>query len=234
MIIPKPEDFLAGQVLLINKPLGWTSFDVVNKLRFALRNYTGNKKIKVGHAGTLDPLATGLLIVCTGKYTKRIDALLGLPKSYRATIKLGAETPTYDAETEPTQTYNISGLNLETVKSAMCNFVGEIDQLPPMFSAIKQDGKKLYELARKGQEVARKPRQVNVSRFEVVAENWPEITTEIDCSKGTYIRSLAHDLGKALGAGAYLTALARTAIGPHQLQDAWQLDALVEDINAAR
>ena len=229
-MIPSPEEFLTGQILLINKPLGWTSFDVVNKLRFALRNYTGNKKIKVGHAGTLDPLATGLLIVCTGKFTKRIDALQGLPKSYRATIKLGAETPSYDAETEPSQIYDISGVTLEAVVAAMRTFVGEIDQLPPMFSAIKQDGKKLYELARKGKEVELKPRKVTITRFELTENRWPELVAEVDCSKGTYIRSLAHDLGKALGAGAYLTGLERTAIGDHKLTDAWELEKLVGGI----
>ena len=232
-MIPSPEEFLTGQVLLINKPLGWTSFDVVNKIRYALRNYTGNKKIKVGHTGTLDPLAAGLLIVCTGKFTKRIDALQGMPKSYRATIKLGAETPSYDAETEPTQTYDISHLSIEEVVAAMQTFVGEIDQYPPIYSAIKQDGKKLYELARKGKEVELKPRKVTITRFELTENRWPELVAEVDCSKGTYIRSLAHDLGKALGAGAYLTGLERTAIGDHKLTDAWELEQLVGEIKEA-
>lgn len=232
-MIPSPEEFLTGQILLINKPLGWTSFDVVNKLRFALRNYTGNKKIKVGHAGTLDPLATGLLIVCTGKFTKRIDELQGMPKSYRATIRLGAETPSYDAETEPTQTYDISHLSIEEVVAAMQTFVGEIDQYPPIYSAIKQDGKKLYELARKGKEVELKSRKVTITRFELIENRWPELVAEVDCSKGTYIRSLAHDLGKALGAGAYLTGLERTAIGDHKLTDAWELEQLVAEIKEA-
>ena len=226
-----PEDFLTGQVLLINKPLGWTSFDVVNKIRYALRNYTGNKKIKVGHAGTLDPLATGLLIICTGKFTKRIDEYQGMPKSYRATIKLGAETPSYDAETQPSQTYDISHLNIEDVTAAMQNFVGELDQYPPIYSAIKQDGKKLYELARKGEEVELRARKVSVTKFELVENKWPEIVADIDCSKGTYIRSLAHDLGKALNAGGYLTGLVRTSIGEFNLREAQELDAFIASFN---
>ena len=226
-----PEDFLTGQVLLINKPLGWTSFDVVNKIRYALRNYTGNKKIKVGHAGTLDPLATGLLIICTGKFTKRIDEYQGMPKSYRATIKLGAETPSYDAETQPSQTYDISHLNIEDVTAAMQNFVGELDQYPPIYSAIKQDGKKLYELARKGEEVELRARKVSVSKFDLVENRWPEIVADIDCSKGTYIRSLAHDLGKALNAGGYLTGLVRTSIGEFNLREAQELDAFIASFN---
>jgi tRNA pseudouridine55 synthase len=228
---PSPEDFLAGQILLINKPLGWTSFDVVNKIRYALRKYTGNKKIKVGHAGTLDPLATGLLIVCTGKFTKRIDELQGMPKSYRATIKLGAETPSYDAETEPSETYDISALTIEKVMEAMQTFVGDIDQFPPIYSAIKQDGKKLYEMARKGQEVELKSRKVSVTRFELIENKWPEIVADIDCSKGTYVRSLAHDLGRVLFAGAYLTGLVRTAIGDYTLADARELGEWVEEIS---
>jgi tRNA pseudouridine55 synthase len=228
---PSPEDFLTGQVLLINKPLGWTSFDVVNKIRWVLRKYTGNKKIKVGHAGTLDPLATGLLIVCTGKFTKRIDELQGMPKSYRATIKLGAETPSYDAETEPSHTYDISQLSIEDVKAAMLNFVGELDQFPPMYSAIKHDGKKLYELARKGETVEMRSRKVTITRFEVLENRWPELVVEIDCSKGTYIRSLAHDLGKALNNGAYLTGLVRTAIGDYSLADARELAEWVGEIS---
>ena len=226
-----PEDFLTGQVLLINKPLGWTSFDVVNKIRYVLRNYTGNKKIKVGHAGTLDPLATGLLIICTGKFTKRIDEYQGMPKSYRATIKLGAETPSYDAETQPSQTYDISHLNIEDVTAAMQNFVGELDQFPPIYSAIKQDGKKLYELARKGEEVELRSRKVSVTKFELVENKWPEIVADIDCSKGTYIRSLAHDLGKALNAGGYLTGLVRTSIGEFNLREAQELDAFIASFN---
>ncbi len=228
-----PQEFLDGQLLLIDKPKGWTSFDVVNKLRFALRSYTGNKKIKVGHAGTLDPLATGLLLVCTGKATKQINQLQGLPKSYVTTIKLGAETPSYDAETEETETYDIDGLIQPAVVAAMQSFVGEIEQVPPMYSAVKQDGKKLYELARKGKKVEVKPRKVTITKFEIIETRWPEIVTEIDCSKGTYIRSLAHDLGKALSAGAYLTDLQRTRIGNYKLADAWELEKLVEWIKEA-
>lgn len=217
--------------MLINKPLGWTSFDVVNKLRYTLRTYTGNKKIKVGHAGTLDPLATGLLIICTGKMTKQIEEFQGMPKRYRATIKLGAETPSYDAETEVSQIYDIDKLTEVDVKQAMQTFVGKIEQLPPMFSAIKQDGKKLYELARKGKQLDLKPRPVEIFSFDLIENRWPEIVVYIHCSKGTYIRSLAHDLGKALGKGAYLTALERTAIGDFNLSDAQNLEVFIASIN---
>ncbi len=226
-----PEDFTAGQLLLINKPLTWTSFDVVNKVRFVLRKYTGNKKIKVGHAGTLDPLATGLLIVCTGKFTKRIDDYQGMPKAYRATILLGAETPSYDAETDVSTRYDISNISLENVQNAMRGFLGEIDQFPPIYSAIKKEGKKLYEFARLGEEVELKSRKVHVAKYELVENNWPEIVVDIECSKGTYIRSLAHDLGKALGAGAYLTALVRTGIGEFNVADAIDVDEFVAKYN---
>lgn len=225
-----PQEFLDGQLLLIDKPKTWTSFDVVNKVRFALRNYTGNKKIKVGHAGTLDPLATGLLLVCTGKATKQINQLQGLDKSYVATIKLGAETPSYDAETEESETYDIDGLALLAVVAAMQGFVGEIEQVPPMFSAVKKDGKRLYELARKGEKTEVKPRTIAIKKFELLENRWPEIVAEVDCSKGTYIRSLAHDLGKKLAAGAYLTDLQRTRIGNYQLVDAWNLQELIASI----
>jgi len=225
-----PQHFLDGQMLLINKPLGWTSFDVVNKIRFALRGFTSNKKIKVGHAGTLDPLATGLLIVCTGKFTKRIDEFQGMPKSYRATIKLGAKTPSYDAETEESETYDISGLSIVEVENAMKEFVGQIEQFPPMYSAIKKDGIKLYELARKGEAVDLVARQVEVTKFDLIENRWPEIVVHIDCSKGTYIRSMAHDLGKALGIGAYLTALERTAIGEFEVSQALTLNAFLDSL----
>ena len=223
----KPEDFLSGQLLLINKPLTWTSFDAVNKIRYVLRKYTGNKKIKVGHAGTLDPLATGLLLICTGKYTKRIDTYQGMPKAYRATIKLGEETPSFDAETEVSVTHNIGHITVEQVVNAMQSFVGEIDQVPPIYSAIKKDGRKLYEMARLGEEVAAKSRRVEITHFALVENNWPEIVADIECSKGTYIRSMANDLGKALNSGAYLTGLVRTSIGQYNLIDAMEVEDFV-------
>jgi tRNA pseudouridine55 synthase len=225
-----PQEFIDGKLLLVNKPLGWTSFDVVNKLRFTLRKYTRNKKIKVGHAGTLDPLATGLLIVCVGKYTKRINELQGLPKAYRATIKLGAETASYDAETPERETYPLDSITIETVINAMRGFVGEIDQYPPIFSAIKKDGIKLYDLARAGEEVNVESRKVTISKFELVENKWPEIVADIECSKGTYIRSLAHDLGKALDNGGYLTGLVRTSIGQYQLEDALEVEQIIESL----
>lgn len=223
LIMLSPQDFLDGQLLLINKPKTWTSFDVVNKIRYTLRDYTRQKKIKVGHAGTLDPLATGLLIVCTGKATKQISQVQGLDKEYVATIKLGAETPSYDAETEESQIHDISQLTVDQVEEAMRSFIGQIDQVPPMYSAVKQDGKRLYELARKGEEVEVKSRQVHIHEFELQENKWPEIVAKVTCSKGTYIRSLAHDLGRNLGVGAYLTDLERTSIGTHQLSAAWNL-----------
>jgi tRNA pseudouridine55 synthase len=228
--MPSPQDFLDGQLLLINKPKTWTSFDVVNKIRYALRDYTGNKKIKVGHAGTLDPLATGLLLICTGRATKQINQLQGLDKSYVATIKLGAMTPSYDAETDVSETGDISHLTLEVVERAMARFSGEVDQLPPPYSAIKKDGKKLYEFARAGKDVPLEPRKVSIHRFALLENRWPEIVVDVQCGKGTYIRSLAHDLGKKLGVGAYLTDLERKAVGAYRLQDAWELEQFIAGI----
>ena len=229
----KPEDFLAGQLLLFNKPLNWTSFDVVNKVRFVLRKYTGNKKIKVGHAGTLDPLATGLLLVCTGRFTKRIDEFQGLPKSYRATIFLGAETPSFDGETEVSQSYDISSISIEDVVKAMKTFEGDIDQVPPIYSAIKKDGRKLYELAREGEDFKPSSRQVSITRFDLVENNWPQIIADVDCSKGTYIRSLAHDIGKSLGVGSYLSGLERTHIGDYSISEAIEVESFVAKYNAS-
>jgi tRNA pseudouridine55 synthase len=231
MVKLNPEVFLAGQLLLFNKPLHWTSFDVVNKVRFVLRKYTSNKKIKVGHAGTLDPLATGLLLVCTGKFTKRIDEFQGMPKSYRATILLGEETPSFDGETEVSKSYDISSISIDDVKKAMATFEGEIDQVPPIYSAIKKDGRKLYELAREGEDFKPASRRVNISKFELVENNWPKIVADVDCSKGTYIRSLAHDLGKSLNAGSYLTGLERTAIGDYSLDHAMEVEDFVKLYN---
>lgn len=223
-------DFLAGSVLLVDKPKEWTSFDVVNKLRYRLKHLLGVKKIKVGHAGTLDPMATGLLIVCTGKFTKKLEKFQGLPKEYIGTFTLGATTPSYDAESEPTETFPIEHIDQELLENAREQFLGDIEQIPPMFSAIKVDGQPLYKKARKGQTVEIQPRPVHIAGFELTRFEAPELDFRIKCSKGTYIRSIAHDFGKALRSGAYLTALTRTKIGDFNLEDAWKLDDLVDYI----
>lgn len=226
------EEFLAGQVLLIDKPVNWTSFDVVNKIRYSLKKYCGVKKIKVGHAGTLDPLATGLLIVCTGKFTKKIDEFQGMPKAYRAKIKFGEETPSFDAETEVSKSYPTDSITIEEVEECVHSFIGKIEQVPPIYSAIKKEGRKLYELAREGEEVKIKARQVEITKFDLVENNWPEITADIECSKGTYIRSLAHDLGKKLNNGAHLSGLVRTSIGQYQVSDAQSVSEFLEALQA--
>ena len=209
-----------GQILLIDKPLEWTSFQVVNKLRWLIRKQFDIKKIKVGHAGTLDPLATGLLILCTGKFTKRIAELQGQVKEYTGTITLGATTPSYDLETAVDQTYDIAHITNEAITAATAQFTGDIEQYPPVFSALKKDGKRLYEYARSGEDVVIHPRTVEVLEFEITDINMPKIAFRIVCSKGTYIRSIAHDFGKALQSGAHLTALRRTKIGDYNVMNA--------------
>jgi tRNA pseudouridine55 synthase len=225
-----PYQFEDGALFLVDKPLNWTSFDVVNKLRYALKKVTGNKKIKVGHAGTLDPLATGLLLVCCGKYTKQIDNLQAMTKEYTGTIKLGAVTPSFDAETKESNPKPFDHLSEEDIKKATEQFLGEIEQVPPIYSAIKVDGKALYELARKGQEVEIKSRKVQILFFEITSVNLPSIDFRVSCSKGTYIRSLANDLGQSLGCGGYLTALRRTKIGDYCIEEAWNLEHLESGI----
>jgi tRNA pseudouridine55 synthase len=220
-----------GSVLLIDKPLNWTSFDVVNKLRFRLKTLLKDKKLKVGHAGTLDPLATGLLIVCVGKMTKQIDRFMGLPKVYTGTMRLGATTPSYDAETEINETFETAHITPSVLEHAKAQFQGDIEQLPPIFSAIKQGGTPLYEMARKGQEVIVEPRKVHIHQFEITDFTNNELSFYVKCSKGTYIRSLAYDFGKACGSGAYLTSLCRTEIGEFQLKNAWNLEELITEIN---
>lgn len=224
------EDFISGAVLLVDKPQGWTSFDVVNKIRYRLKHQLGVKNLKVGHAGTLDPMATGLLIVCTGKATKQIDEYQGLPKAYTGTLVLGATTPSYDAETEIDEVFPFEDITAEDLENARRGFVGDIEQVPPMFSAIKVDGQPLYKRARKGEVIEVKPRSVHISSFELTEVKMPEISFVVHCSKGTYIRSLANDFGKALGSGAYLTALRRTAIGPYLVEKAWDVDRWVDFI----
>jgi len=214
------EDFLSGQVLLIDKPLYWTSFKVVNQLRWEIKNAFNIKKIKVGHAGTLDPLATGLLIICTGKMTKQIDNFQGRPKEYTGTFVLGSTTPSFDLETEINEIFPTAHITETSIHDATRQFIGDIEQFPPVFSAIKKDGVRLYKLARAGEEVDIKPRLVNISEFEITNIEGNNVDFRVVCSKGTYIRSLAHDFGKALNSGAYLSALRRIKIGDFNVNDA--------------
>ncbi|MEP2667433.1 MAG: tRNA pseudouridine(55) synthase TruB [Cyclobacteriaceae bacterium] len=211
------------RVLLINKPLRWTSFDVVRKLRGVL------KIKKIGHAGTLDPLATGLLILCTGKMTKQIETFQAQEKEYTGKMILGQTTPSYDLETEPTLPVDISGITEEKIIEATSKFTGSISQIPPLHSAIKVDGKRAYKLARAGSDAKLKVREVTISTFEITDVNLLEVGFRVVCSKGTYIRSLAHDMGQALGVGAYLSELCRTRIGDFLLKDAQTLEELVNE-----
>ncbi|WP_430614033.1 tRNA pseudouridine(55) synthase TruB [Flavobacterium sp. JP2137] len=214
------EEFQNGQILLIDKPLNWTSFQAVNKIKWALKKHLGLKKIKVGHAGTLDPLATGLLIVCTGKSTKLISELQGQIKEYTGSFFVGATTPSYDLETAVDQTFDTAHINADLIEQARQGFLGEIDQKPPIFSAIKKDGIRLYEHARKGEEVEIVARKVTIDTFELTSQVLPTLDFRVVCSKGTYIRSLAYDFGAALNSGAHLTALRRTKIGDYDVQNA--------------
>lgn len=219
------EDFQEGQVLLIDKPLHWSSFQAVNKIKWSLKKHLGLKKIKVGHAGTLDPLASGLLIICTGKFTKRIMELQGMEKEYTGTFYLGATTPSYDLETEVNETFPTEHIDEDLIRETTRQFTGEIDQKPPVFSAIKKDGKRLYEHARKGEEVEIASRKVTIHEFEITRIALPQVDFRVVCSKGTYIRSLAYDFGAALNSGAHLTALRRTKIGEYNVANAITPDA---------
>jgi tRNA pseudouridine55 synthase len=223
-------NFQEGEVLLIDKPLEWTSFDVVNHLRSYIKRAFDLKKIKVGHAGTLDPLASGLLIICTGKYTKQIDSYQGQDKIYVGSMKLGATTPSYDMETEVDQTFDIADLTAEKLTQATLPFIGEIEQVPPIYSAIKIDGKRAFLYARKNNEVKMKARPVTIKQFSVLNIELPDVDFVVHCTKGTYIRSLVHDFGKSLGNGAYLTALRRTQIGDFSVSNAFSLDEIKEEI----
>lgn len=217
-------DFQKGEVLLINKPSGWTSFDVVNKIRFLLRGHTGIRKIKVGHAGTLDPLATGLLILCTGKFTKKIENFQSLEKEYTGTFFMGATSPSFDRETEIDQEYETRHINEELLHNTTKQFIGTIDQVPPLFSAIRVKGKRAYKLARDKEKVELPARKVTVHSFELTKVDLPEVAFRISCSKGTYIRSIARDFGKALNSGAYLNSLYRTKIGSFNVEDALTIE----------
>ena len=224
------DDYKNGQVLLIDKPLEWTSFQAVNKLRWHIKQRFNIKKIKVGHAGTLDPLATGLLIICTGKQTKEINIYQGQNKEYTGIFKIGATTPSYDLETEINETFPISHITEEFIKKTTHQFLGEIDQKPPIFSAIKKEGRRLYELARKGETTEIKSRKVTISEFEITTINLPEIEFRVVCSKGTYIRSLAFDFGKAMNTGAHLSALRRTKIGEFSVKNADSIEGFINQL----
>lgn len=219
------EDYQAGQVILIDKPLNWTSFQVVNKVRWLIKQQFKIKKIKVGHAGTLDPLATGLLILCAGKFTKQIETYQAQHKEYTGTITLGATTPSYDLETEVDKTFDISEISEAQIIENTKQFVGEINQRPPVFSALKKEGKRLYEYARAGEEVAIPTRKITISEFEITGINMPNVHFRVACGKGTYIRSLAHDFGEALDNGAHLSVLRRTKIGDFDVKNAISIEA---------
>ena len=218
------EDFQNGQVLLIDKPLNWTSFQVVNKMKWLLKSKFDLKKIKIGHAGTLDPLATGLLIVCTGKFTKTISELQAQTKEYTGTFHIGATTPSYDLETEIDQEFRIEHITDELIEQTKKQFLGEIDQQPPIYSALKKDGVRLYEHARAGTEVEIAFRKTTIYEFEFTRISLPELDFRVVCSKGTYIRSLAHDFGKALNSGSHLTALRRTKSGDYNVDEALSIE----------
>jgi tRNA pseudouridine55 synthase len=224
--------YLKGQVLLIDKPLEWSSFQVVNKLRWLIRKEYKIKKIKVGHAGTLDPLASGLLIICTGKETKNISTYQAQEKEYTGTITLGGTTPSYDLETEIDQTFSLDQLTEELIKETTAQFTGEMQQKPPIFSAIKKDGKRLYELARAGETTEIEARTVTVNEFEITRIELPEVDFRISCSKGTYIRSIAHDFGAALNNGGHLSSLRRTAIGNYRVENAMSIESFEKLVKA--
>ena len=228
--ITSETDFLEGQVLLFNKPLGWSSFDVVKKVRGIIKSSKNIRKIKVGHAGTLDPLADGLLIICTGKFTKRIDEIQGQKKVYTGEITLGATTPSYDKETEVDQTFDVSKITDKIIHKTSKKFEGKIMQKPPIFSALKREGKRLYQHAREGTKVEIQAREVEIESFKIISIEIPKITFEIICSKGTYIRSLAHDFGKELNNGAHLSSLRREMIGDFSFSDAISIDSFKRNI----
>lgn len=224
--------FEQGEVLLINKPYQWTSFDVVAKLRSLIRTHLQIKKIKIGHAGTLDPLATGLLIICTGKFTKRIDEFQGLDKEYTGVFRIGATTPSFDLEKVIDKELPFEHITLEQINEAVAKLSGTYDQVPPVFSAKKIDGRRAYKYARLEQDVEIKPRNITISGFEITQINLPYLCFRISCSKGTYIRSVARDLGVLLGTGAHLTELCRNRIGSYHLRDAWEMDNISQQLFA--
>ena len=227
----KLEDFQSGQIILIDKPLNWTSFQVVNKLRWKIRKTFKIKKIKVGHAGTLDPLASGLLVICTGKMTKQIEKFQAQTKEYTGIITLGSTTPSYDLETDINNTFPTEHITEELIYETTKQFIGEIEQFPPVFSAVKKDGKRLYEFARAGEDVAVKPRTITINEFEITKIDGLRVHFKVVCSKGTYIRSLAHDYGKAMDSGSHLSALRRTKSGDFNVEDAMSINQFIESFN---
>ena len=226
----RPETYLDGAVLYIDKPLNWTSFDVVNKIRKSLRQQLGIKKIKVGHAGTLDPLATGLVIICTGKATKQIMQFQDMDKAYTARVRLGATTPSFDLETEIDQTYPWEHITSDRIKQALLKLSGDQEQMPPLFSAKSVDGKRAYAMARKGKEMELKSQMIHISRLELISQELPDLILNVKCSKGTYIRSLARDLGSILDSGAHITGLRRTRIGPYHVDNAISIENFLENL----
>ena len=225
------EDFKNGQVLLINKPLNWTSFQVVNKIRWLIKNKFGIKKIKVGHAGTLDPLATGLLIICTGKMTKKISSFQNQTKKYTGTFLIGSTTPSFDLETKPDNTFPVDHINKDLIINATKSFIGKIKQKPPIYSAIKKDGKRLYESARIGENIEINDRDIEILNFNISRINMPYIDFEVECSKGTYIRALANDFGKKLNSGATLYKLNRTKIGEYSVNKSISIQEFTKNIS---
>lgn len=223
-------DFISGEIIGIDKPLGWTSFDAVKRLRGAIQRRLHLKKFKVGHAGTLDPLATGVLIVCTGRATRQIDRLQNGTKEYIATLTLGATTPSFDLETEVDATYPVEHITKELVERILPDFTGSISQIPPVFSAVKVDGKRAYKYARSGKEVCLKPKELVIESLELLDYDMPRITVKVVCSKGTYIRALARDLGAALGSGAHLSALRRTRVGDVDIDHCLTIDEAIDKI----
>ena len=236
MTTPEPlhEKFLDGHVMLVDKPFKWTSFDVVNKIKSMLRHRIGLKKIKIGHAGTLDPLATGLLIICTGKATKQIEQYQGLEKTYTGTFKLGQVTPSYDLETSPEKDQPFGHITPEQIDEAMQRLTGEQKQLPPIYSAKKIKGERAYQYARQGRETILKANDIQINSFEVTRIDLPDVDFSVSCSKGTYIRALARDLGSLLGCGAYLSALRRTHIGSYSVDDAMGMDEVIREFDQFR
>ena len=226
------EDYKEGQLILIDKPLGWTSFQVVNKIRWLIKQQFKIKKIKVAHAGTRDPLASGLLLLCVGKFTKKIDTYQAQVKEYTGTITLGATTPSYDLETEIDERFDYSSITSEEINEATLQFIGEIQQQPPIFSALKKEGKRLYEYARAGEEVEIPTRTVHIPTFKITNIELPNIDFRVVCSKGTYIRSLAHDFGKSLNNGGHLSALRRTKIGDYSVKSAVSIEAFEERLTS--
>ena len=225
-----PNTYLEGRVLFIDKPLTWTSFDVVNKIRKSLRYHLGIGKIKVGHAGTLDPLATGLVIVCTGKATKQIMQYQDLDKLYEAQVRLGATTPSFDLETEVDKSFPWEHITSTDIGEAINAFKGDLEQMPPLYSAKRVDGKRAYNMARKGKTLELKPQYVTIHRLEILKENLPDLSLLVECSKGTYIRSLARDIGEKLNSGAHLTGLRRTRIGPYEVEQAISIDNFIKKL----